>query len=32
MGYVKDTDIKPTAILPEVIGDEEELKDGWDDI
>jgi hypothetical protein len=32
MGYVKDTDMKPTAILPEVIGDEEELKDGWDDI
>jgi len=32
MGYVQDADIKPTTVLPEIIGDEEELRDGWDDI
>ncbi|KDR74204.1 hypothetical protein GALMADRAFT_71025, partial [Galerina marginata CBS 339.88] len=32
MGYVKDSDIKATAVLPEVEGDEEELTDNWDAI
>jgi hypothetical protein len=32
MGYVRDTDIKATTVLPEVIGDEEELREGWDNI
>jgi hypothetical protein len=32
LGYVRDTDLKATAVLPEVIGNEEELEDGWDNI
>ena len=32
MGYVKDSDIRAVAVLPEIIGDEEELADGWDNI
>jgi hypothetical protein len=30
MGYVKDSDIKFTAVLPEVIGEEDELPMDWD--
>ena len=31
MGYVKDSDVKAVAMLPEVDGDgEEELEDNWD--
>jgi hypothetical protein len=32
MGYMKDSDIKAATILPDIIGDEEELVDGWDSI
>ena len=32
MGYVKITDILPAATLPEVSGEEEELKPAWDAI
>ena len=32
LGYVKDSDIKASATLPEIIGQEEELADGWDAI
>jgi hypothetical protein len=32
LGYVKDSDVKAAAVLPEVDGDEEELADGWDAI
>ena len=32
MGYVLNSDIKATAIKPELLGDEKELVDGWDDI
>jgi hypothetical protein len=31
MGYVKDTDVKSAAVLPEVDG-EEELAENWDRI
>jgi hypothetical protein len=30
MGYVEDSDVKAAAVLPEVIGDEEELPNDWD--
>jgi hypothetical protein len=30
MGYVKDTDVKAVAVLPEVDGDEDELEENWD--
>ena len=30
MGYVKDSDVKAVAVLPEVNGDEEELEEKWD--
>ena len=32
MGYVKDSDIKAATVKPEVLGEEKELVDGWDDI
>ena len=32
MGYVKDSDIKAAAILPDVVGEEEELAEDWDRI
>jgi hypothetical protein len=32
MGYVEDSDIKAAAIKPEIVGEEQELKDGWDSI
>jgi hypothetical protein len=30
--YVKDSDIKAITVLPDVVGDEEELEEGWDAI
>jgi hypothetical protein len=30
MGYVEDSDVKAAAMLPEVIGNEEELPNDWD--
>jgi hypothetical protein len=30
LGYVKDKDITAVTVLPEVVGDEEELEEGWD--
>jgi hypothetical protein len=32
LGYVKDSDIKAITVLPELVGDEEELEEGWDNI
>ncbi|KDR70620.1 hypothetical protein GALMADRAFT_76041, partial [Galerina marginata CBS 339.88] len=32
LGYVKDSDVKAAAVLPEVDGDEQELPDNWDAI
>ena len=32
MGYVKDSDVKSAAVLPEVDGAEEELEYDWDTI
>jgi hypothetical protein len=32
LGLVKDKDVLPVARLPDVEGDEKELKDGWDSI
>jgi hypothetical protein len=32
MGYVKDSDIKAAVTLPEIVGQEEVLVDGWDAI
>lgn len=32
MGYVNDSDIKAAVIIPDIIGDEDEIADGWDDI
>jgi hypothetical protein len=32
MGFVKDSDIRAVAALPEVDGEEEELEDNWDAI
>ena len=32
MGYVKDKDIMAVTVIPEVVGDEEELVEGWDSI
>jgi len=32
MGYVRDSDIKAMAVKLEIIGEEKELVDGWDDI
>jgi hypothetical protein len=29
-GYVKSCDVKAAAVLPEVEGEEEELKEEWD--
>jgi hypothetical protein len=31
-GFVKDSDIKVAAALPEVEGEEKELEEGWDSI
>jgi len=31
-GYVKDQDITAITILPEIVGNEEELEEGWDAI
>ena len=30
MGYVKDSDILPAAVLPEVVGEEDDLDIDWD--
>ena len=30
MGFVKDSDIRAAAALPEVVGEEEELGHDWD--
>ena len=32
MGYVKDKDIMAVTVIPEVVGDKEELAEGWDSI
>ena len=32
MGYVKDSDVKSAAVLPEVDGAKEELEYDWDTI
>jgi hypothetical protein len=32
MGFVKDSDTKAAAVKPEIVGEEEELVDGWDAI
>ena len=32
MGYVKDSDIKAAAILPDVVGEEENLPVDWDHV
>jgi hypothetical protein len=32
LGIVKDTDIKPAALLPDVNGNEPPIVAGWDDI
>ena len=32
MGYVRDSDIKATAVLPEVDGEEDELAMDWDNV
>ena len=32
MGYVMDSDIKAATVKPELLGDEKDLEDGWDDI
>jgi hypothetical protein len=32
MGYVRDSDILPAAVLPEVDGPEDELANDWDAI
>jgi hypothetical protein len=32
MGYVKDSDIRASVMLPDIIGEEEELTAGWDEI
>ncbi|KAF8811875.1 hypothetical protein BYT27DRAFT_7088503, partial [Phlegmacium glaucopus] len=32
MGFVKNVDILQVAALPEVLGEEDELGDGWDAI
>ena len=32
MGYVIDKDIMAVTVIPEVVGDEEELVEGWDSI
>jgi hypothetical protein len=32
LGYVKDKDVLAVTVLPEVEGDEDELRDGWDAI
>jgi hypothetical protein len=32
MGYVKNSDIMNAAALPEVYGEEDELRNGWDTI
>ncbi len=30
MGYVKDSDVLDAAVLPDVVGEEEDLADDWD--
>ena len=30
LGYIKDKDILAVTVLPEVVGEEEELEEGWD--
>jgi hypothetical protein len=32
LGYIKDKDITAVTVLPEVLGDEEELEVGWDSL
>ena len=32
MGYVRDSDTKATAVLPEVDGEEDELAMDWDNV
>ena len=32
LGYVDDADCKAAAVLPAVVGDEEELTNDWDDL
>lgn len=32
LGYVKDQDIMATAVIPEVVGEEDNLSDDWDAI
>lgn len=32
MGFVKDGDVKAVTVLPEVVGEEEELDADWDAI
>jgi hypothetical protein len=32
LGYIKDKDITAVTILPEILGDEEELEAGWDSL
>ena len=32
MGYVRDSDVKATAVLPEVDGKENELESDWDSV
>jgi hypothetical protein len=32
LGFVKDKDIMAVTVLPEELGDEEELSNGWDAI
>lgn len=32
MGRVEDSDIRASIVLPDVVGDEEELTNDWDDI
>lgn len=32
MGYVKDSDILSAAVLPDVVGEEEDLDGNWDAI
>ena len=32
MGYVMDSDIKAATVKPELLGDEKDVEDGWDDI
>ena len=32
MGYVRDSDVKATAVLPEVDGEENELEIDWDSV